>query len=305
MDKKHIKRLTGLLVLLTVTNITTFVKVFNLNNRLDTIFNRVNEIDMNVSNSIANISSNVSAVINEKNSLINNFEYEYGKFKNGMIDIKLTVNPKEISSEDKYFFSYTIDGREELTEAKVTSPSKVSVDILVPIDKSLDINFIIEDKETKEIEILGYIYAFEERLVEPFRFEQINGGYTYHHTNNTLELSKAGYSVTFAPYDYRGDKRDESLEGVSLYVSVNGHVIDKFSMKKSADSFPSHLEDYRFIFDKYTVELKPKDKLEVYALAKHGDGYEVKGIFESLALDKDGNPDHSMGFLEDNKSIIY
>lgn len=314
--KNTTKYLIGLSVVLVASNITMHMRFYHLNNNFNQLFNRIYQIDGNINNSIAEISSTVLAAINAENSLVEKFKYEYGKFKDGMIDLNLTVNLKEISSENKYFFSYMLDGKEILTEAKVMTSSVISADVMVPVNQTLDLNFIIENKETKKIESLNDIYAAEEGLVEPFISEYIGGqGFTYHYTGNILELSEAGFSIAYSADEYREDfleydyneedNREDFLEDVSLYIALNGEVIDSFPMEKSEDPPWPYLEEYTFTFHKYSLKLKPKDKLDIYALAKHLDGYEVKIILEAYELGEDGELNDNRELTEKQKTIIY
>ena len=165
---KSTKRyLIGLSLILIASNIAMYVKLDHFNNRFNELSDWIQHIDGNINNEIANIPSNVAAAINKENSLINKFEYEYGEFKDGMINLTLTINLKETSPGNKYFFSYMLDGKEILTEAKLVTLSTISTDVMVPVDQALDLNFIIDNKDTKKIEPLNYIYAAEEELVEP------------------------------------------------------------------------------------------------------------------------------------------
>lgn len=306
MKKRENNILLIALAVLVGLNMFLFFKISDMNSTLESLQYEVSSMNNRLDNSISNISHSVSEAIKKENSLINNFKYEYGEMKNGVVDLNLTVSPKEISSGSDYFFSYNLDGNEKSVVAEINSSSEISADIKIPINQALDVNFIIQDGDIKKIENLNYIYAFEERLIEPFSFNHVGEGITYHYSNNTVELNKVSYSLTYSQHKYgKDDSGDKSLENVSLYVEVNGNVIDTFPMEKSGDPFPSYLDDYRFTFAEYSVELKPKEKLDIYALASHSDGYKVKIILDSFTLDKDGEPDHNVDFEGNGKSIIY
>lgn len=291
---------------LVVINGFTLLKLYDMNRYIETLQYDVSNLDNNLNNAISQISSSVSEAIKKENSLINSFKYEYGEMKDGLVDLNLTVSPKEISSNMSYFFSYDIDEEEELVEAKVKGTSEITAEIKIPIDKAIDVDFIESDWDNRKIEELNYIYAFSEKLLEPFRLERSVDGFTYYPADNKVDLNKTGYHLTYFKDDYKEENlRGKSLEDVKIYVEVNGDLVDTFKMEKSDDPFPEYIDEYGFTFDKYSLNLKAKDTVEIYALASHSDGYKVKIILDLFGLDENGELDHDMNFFGDGKSIVY
>ena len=291
---------------LVVINGFMFLRLYDMNRYLETLQYEVNNLDNNLNNAISQISSSVSQAIKKENSLVNSFNFEYGKMKDGLVDLNLTVSPKEISSNMSYFFSYDIDGEEELVEAKIKGTSEITAEIKIPIDKAIDVDFIESDRDNRKIEELNYIYAYSEKLLDPFRMERSVEGFSYNQTDKKLNLNKTGYNLTYFKDDYKEENlRGKTLEDVKIYVEVNGNLVDTFSMEKLDDSFPSYVDEYVFNFDKYSLNLKAKDTVEIYALASHSDGYKVKIILDLFGLDENGKLDHDMNFFGDEKSIIY
>lgn len=296
-----------ILVILLLTNIFSLFNINSMSDKIDNLDYQISALSYEIDDSISNISYSVTEALEKESSLINSFDFKHGSMKDGQVSLRLIANPKEISSEREYAFSYNIDGEEKLVDGKVYN-TEVIADISIPIDKALDVSFIVKDGDKKLIGSSNYIAALEEKLVEPFRFEHSGEGLGYSPDKNRVDLHKVGYYLTYSSYDYQEDSSKEFLKDVAVNVAIDENVIDSFPMEKEASDFMGESYSYTYTFDKYSLELKRGETLEVYALANHVDGYKVKIILDSLSLNQNGDPDFNFtGFDEfrSGSSIVY
>lgn len=291
VNKKQISVGLALLVGIFALNVFSFFNIRNMNHSMNNLKNQINEVNGSLDSSLDNISENVSASLQKEASLINNFRYEFGKMKEGKIDLIFIVNPKEISDESEYSFSYSIDDEEKIVDGIIDGASTIIATTVVPIDSSVEVNFIIKNGDKRKIENLGYWSSFESVLIEAFNFENINNGMSLSHSDNKVSFDGVGFSINFDAsyvnqYDNEKNRNEKSLDGIKIFVAVNGKTKDSFDMEKSDDSTFSSMKTYHYIFEKYSLTLKPKDKLEVYALADHEDGYKVRINLDTISIDK-------------------
>lgn len=305
MDKKINKFIIPLLITSVLINLFMFFKMSNMENKLQSLNNQINNIVSHVDNSINGISYSVSQALKEEASIINDFQFKYGEFKDEYVDLNLSVRPKIISDKNKYYFSYSFeDGKSNTVSATKDDGNKYYANIEVPIKENIQVDFVIDDGNSKTVEDLDYIYNFEERLLSPFDFNR-NGGIGYSYSNNILTLNGVGYSITYNYYEYEEDgSTNKSLENVKMYVSVNDNIIDSFPMEEE-DNFPRYLDIYTYKFDEYSVKLSPNDNLEVYAIAEHKDGYKVQITLEQYSLDKKGEPIDNINYREPKFIVIF
>lgn len=304
MDKKINKFIIPLLITSVLINLFMFFKMSNMEDKLLNLSSQVNNIGVRVDNSINGISHSVSEALKEEASIINDFQFKYGEFKDGHVDLNLSASPKIISDKNKYYFSYSFeDGKSNTVLATKDDGNKYYANIEVPIKDNIQVDFVIDDGNSKTVEDLDYIYNFEERLLSPFDFYR-NGGIRYYYSNNILTLDGVGYNVTYNEYE-EDNSINKSLENVKIYVSVNDNIIDSFPMEEEEDNFPRHLDIYTYKFDKYSVKLSPNDNLEVYAIAEHKDGYKVQITLEQYSLDKKGEPIDNINYREPKFIVIF
>ncbi len=305
MNKKYIDAMIIGLIVLILSNLFMFFRLTDLNRKFQDLNHNINRIESSIDNSINNISYSVSEALKTEASIINDFRYEYGKIKDGSVELKLIVKPKEISNESEYFFSYSMSGEEKLVDASVEGTSEIVSNIKVPIKNALEVNFIVEDGDNKKIELLNYIYALEERLVEPFNASFSSKGIEYFPSNNTLKLYGISCSFDYHKYEYKEYyQKSNSLVNTNVYVSINDKVIDTFPMEKRENPFPES-ESYTYTFGEYSINIKAGDKLYIYILAEHEDGYKVRMDIDGFYLAEDGNFGHPMDFMGSEKSIVY
>lgn len=302
MNEKHIRYIGGALVFLIVGNIFMYSKILSFDSRIDNLSNRVEDLHMNISDISDNLHGTVSEALKTEASMINYFNYEHRDMKDGKVSLNLTVSPKEMLDASQYYLAYKLEGKDQIVEAKIKSPIEISADIDVPIDKELDISFIAENSDGRKIEKLDYIAPLADQLLAPFNYE-LGNGYTYTPATNTLELGKTDFTLYYSPLDYDQDPEGATISDVNLYVQINDDIVDTFPMEKSDDSFSMN-EGYKYTFGKYPLNLKAGDKLDIYAIANHSKGYKVKVMFETFALDENGDQDYGIGNWDDEKSIV-
>lgn len=282
-----------------------------LKSEINSLKNDLNNFHNNLNRSIEDISRDVHYSVSEalemESSLIHSFSYEYeGPIEDGFTNLKLSLIPKEISNQHKYYFAYDLDGKEELVPAQAIDSSSLEADITFPINQDIQPKFIVEHNNLRKIESLDYIYSLEERLLE--QFNPNFPGYTISHRDDKsiLQLRNTRYSLDFnsSSYNYEEKERDESyLESVVLYFELNGKIKEQFEMTLD-NMHSSYVAFYLYEVEDYTLELSPNDKLDIYAIAEHGHGYKVKINFDQIYLDEKGEIRDNYEYNHNNKVII-
>lgn len=154
MDKKTNKFIIPLLIVSIGINVFVSSKISNMKNDLRNLQSQVSGIEGNLNSSINNISYSVSEALRKEASIINDFQFKYGDFKDGMVDLNLNVKPKEISADRKYYFSYTCgDNQPQIVPATKDEGNNYYASVKVPIKDDIKVDFIIEHKDTKTVKL--------------------------------------------------------------------------------------------------------------------------------------------------------
>lgn len=306
MNKKTNKFIIPLLIVSIGINVFVSSKISNMKNDLRNLQSQVSGIEGNLNSSINNISYSVSEALRKEASIINDFQFKYGDFKDGMVDLNLNVKPKEISADRKYYFSYTCgDNQPQIVPATKDEGNNYYASVKVPIKDDIKVDFIIEHKDTKTVETLNHIYNFEERLLKAYNVRREHGSTSF--GNNILSLKNSSYELSHYPYEYdekeSREKESKSIKNASLYLTVNDKIIDSFPMKKDKDPFPSHMNIYKFTFEDYSIDLKDKDIFQLYIIAEHEDGYKIRFDFDDMIVDENSSHGPHRG-SRDKKYII-
>lgn len=310
MNKKQVN--IGLVLLggMLVLNVFNSFTIKDMKYSIDNLRSQIDGVNTTLDDSINDISYSVSEALKKEASLINDFKYEYGVMKDGKIDLSFTVSPKEISHESKYFFSYSVNGEEKVIDGVIDGTSKVIATTNVPVNNSSEINFIVKSGDKREIESLEHLSSFESTLIEPFDFEGSDSGMSFSYSDNKLSFGSISFKVNFDnsymnEYADKENERQNSLSGVRLYVAVDEKIKDSFDMTRPDDDFPPFIDTYEYEFDQYSLTLKPKEKLEIYALADHEDGYKVRIVLDTISIDESGRYTYDLDTSRGEKSVVY
>ena len=93
------------IVILTVLLFISIFQIRELNERIDEIYSKISNIEINTRNQIDSIYSNVDEKLREQASLFSFFTYENGHFnsENNTAELKITLIPKELFDDMEIF----------------------------------------------------------------------------------------------------------------------------------------------------------------------------------------------------------
>ena len=146
-----------MVLLIIITLLTAFIifKIYDLEK-----INRDLDLKMAyVEDNIASISSDISTTITDslekKNTIINEFTYDIKDIKGENVSLQLKLLPKTYSPENKYYFSFFLeDGSSKLVEAQANPANYLVASLEFPFKEDLELNYIEESKDEKNIEKL-------------------------------------------------------------------------------------------------------------------------------------------------------
>lgn len=285
MEKKIDRLIIFPLVGLLCVNVLMYSKIRNLEDRIDKLFNRLDQTRSSLSSSIDGISYNISREMQKDSSMINKFSFEYGNIKNKTVDMVLSISPKSIYAGDRLYFAYKYgEAPNKLVEAQSNDGVNYNAVIVVPIGYEVELDFVVDDGTTKKVEKLDSIPSIEKKLLSSFMVGEI-GGFIYNYPSKGLSFKNATYS-----FDHHLNSNDEtsSLTDVTLILEHNGDIVKTYPMiidtAKSHDFFDS----YSVTINDFSLKLEIDDIFEVYITAKDKRGFNIKAPIEKFIVDKNG-----------------
>lgn len=300
MEKKTNKFVIPVLIVLLFMNFFLLNKVINIDNRLNHLSSNVNGINDHVSRTLDGLSHDISSKLEKQASIINDFYYEFGSIQDGNVDISLSVSPKSISNDDKFYFSYKIgDSDYSLMEAISSDGINYNSSINIPMKDTLNLNFVIDNGTTKKIEHLENLPAFEWQLLESFRVST-RGGYSYVNPSKSLSFTNATYG-----FEHFLKKKDEnaSLRDVSLILKHNDNIIKTYPMEEDPMETHDSYIYYLATIDDFTLKLDTNDTFEIYITAKDIRGFNIKANIDKFTIGNNGDIDSDFDHTEN--IIIY
>ena len=300
MEKKTNKFVIPVLIALLFMNFFLLDKVINIDNRLNHLSSNVNEINNHISRTLDGLSHDISSKLEKQASIINDFYYEFGSIQNGNVDISLSVSPKSISNDDKFYFSYKIgDSDYSLMEAISSDGINYNSSINIPMKDTLNLDFVIDTGTTKKVEHLENLPAFEWQLLESFRVST-RGGYSYVNPNKSLSFTNATYG-----FEHFLKKKDEnaSLRDVSLILKHNDNIIKTYPMEEDPMETHDSYIYYLATIDDFTLKLDTNDTFEIYITAKDIRGFNIKANIDKFTIGNNGDIDSDFDHTEN--IIIY
>lgn len=300
MDKKTNRLIMPLLIVSITLNFFMFSNISSMKSTLTNLDSQLHYIKRDIDSSINNVSYRISEALKEEASIINDFQYEYGEFKDGKVDLSLSAKPKEITPENKYFFSYSFgnDKFDTITAIKGEG-SRYHANIQVPIKSNLEVDFIIDNGDRQIVESLDYIYNFQERLLQSYNARSHNGQTSY--ADNTITFKNHSYTISHYAYEYKEkenkDVKVKSIESAIINVAVNEKIVDSFPMEKDSEPFPDDTIFYKYTLKDYSTSLKKNDTFEIYILAQHEDGYKIRFNMGKFKFDGDNTRFPDIGYM--------
>ena len=293
------------LLIIIISNIFIVFKLVNMGGTIETLRQDLYNLNSTVDNSINNVSSSVESALRAEASIINEFNYEFGEIRGENVLLNLKVSPKEYSQANTYLFSYTSDGKDSKTiEAEVLDGQYIVKDIEVPIKSVIALNYIVEKDGVRKIEKLLDISKYEEQLLSGFSQENAEMSYGSGDDDSQIILD-AQYVVQKQVYDYEAPGYDTSIKSATLFVEIDGKVIDSFPMKKSDDDLRFDFDRYSHKLEGYKFKLNKDQKAEIYALIDLDASYRVRINLDEIYSLSDNEPIRDSNFYMENIYIIF
>lgn len=272
-----------LLAIIAVLSAFIIFKVYDLEKTTRDLDLKMAYVEDNMASISDNVSSTIRDLLEEKNTIINEFTYDIEDIEGEKVLLKLRLLPKRYAPENKYYFSIlSKDGTSKLIEAQANPGNYLVASLELPLKEDLELNYIEETEDGKNIEKLEGIYDLEEELLAPFI--SANSGFIQLFPDNDHFLLDDTFEIS---YDFNRSyyKEDKGIEGGHIYLALDGDILDSFPMKKGKRrqtddlgyDFSDNEEVYKYTFKDYAGKLKDDDsEIEIYAIAKHSKGFKVK-----------------------------
>lgn len=299
MEKKINKFLIPALIVLLCMNFYFFISMKNMENKLDRLFDSLDDTRRSLSNYIEDISYNISKEMEKGASIVNDFSYKYESFKDGNVEIVLSVSPKSISPDDNIYFSYkTGDSPVKLAEGKSNDGVNYNSTINVSIKDDVKIDLVIEQDNTKKIEKLENIRAIEEKLSGSF-YAMESSPFQYKNQSKQIYLKNSIYSLT----QYLNNKNEaNSLNEVKLIIENNGKIVKTYPMELNLMESDEYCDVYSIDIDEFTLDVDLEDVFKIYITAKDKRGFNIRANIREMTIDKTNN---SIPEFKKEEIIIY
>lgn len=276
MENIKNKGLVFLLIVVIIFNIFLLNKMNYLLNEIRRINDNILSIESNVRNSVSSGIQDLKDIQQQATSILSEFTYEIGDMKDKRYDITLKAKPKEISDEDKFYFSYK-EGEnppkvvEALTNDGITFASAINVSLF----KNIELDFIIHRGNTKYRQTLGPIFEPWHKFTAQLSLNPQDGSFKY--DNNSESFI---FSTSYHMYHYDANNEDISIEIPTYSILKNGEIVEQFDMLKIVDpnrDAPHYEDKYLAEIKNYTLHAIPGDiiLLQITTSDTNGLNYKV------------------------------
>jgi hypothetical protein len=260
-------------------NVVTYYRVGSLEAEIWNIRNNVDIINSTMRNTISSNIYQINEAMKREASIVTEFKYELGEYKDKRIDLLLNVKPKTYTEGDRLYFSYKI-GNEKPTLIEAQSIDNINFEakINMPVLDNIDLDLVIDSGTKRNTEKLESIYKPAERFTSRLSAHSLGGSLTYDKTKKALMISYG-----FELVDMGGDIVDYLLKDVELSILVNGRNIDTEPILKSDNI------NYTIQLINYELPCNIGDVVDIYITAKDSKGFEYVTLAESWKLGQDGS----------------
>lgn len=283
MDKSKNKFLPILLIILIIINIFSLQKINNMQNKIITLDNTVQRIQSNIHQSINSGIHEMAEIQKKDNSIISSFDYSFGKLKDKRIDLILSVKPKTINKDDKFFFSYKTflgEGEDEdnkpslieaISEDGINFKSKINISIF----DTVNLDFIIDDGVSKKTETLDPIYEPLDKYGAQIRLEPYGNSIRY--DNKKMIISTSYRLSNYIYHDDYYNNTNVVLETPKLSLYKNDKLMEDFNfVEYIEDNNIQHIDEdnrYRIDLKNYNLDVEPGDIILLQVTTKDDQGF--------------------------------
>ncbi|MBB6215382.1 hypothetical protein HNQ80_001471 [Anaerosolibacter carboniphilus] len=268
----------AILIISLSLNVATYFRVDSLKQEIRNTQNDISTLSGSINGSVSSSMSQINEMLKKESSLITEFKYEFGEYKDKRIDLLLNVKPKVYTAGDKLYFSYKTDNeRPALIEAQsldnINFESKINVSIL----DNIDIDLIIDNGASRKTEKLESIYRPAEKFTARLSANPLGGSMTYNKEKSALMISYG-----FELFDAGTDMNEYILSDVKLSIVVNDKKIATEPIPNVGEHYYSiQLKDYR-------IPCKIGDQVDIYITARDNKGFDYSSLVESWKLEENG-----------------
>jgi len=261
------KNLEVAVVALAVLNIFTLFKLYGIENSIDMNFNNLRSSIYGVESRISGITSDIYSALEKQGSILDSYEVALGEKLNEdlTIPVKVTITPKEYSEELNV--SIFANDKEISMLRKGTS---FAAEFNTNIFGELQLKAVLDQGGVKKTESLERYYDMRDKFIL-----QIDGSYFGHGSYNSGKYKMNG------EVELRiSSNENNTPEKAYIVYELNGEKIKE----QQADIPFTENHDYitRFISSgvNQEFELKPNDKLMIYAYIEDSYGINYKYIVQ-------------------------
>lgn len=235
---EKLRRLTPLFCLViaiaTVLNLLLCYRKFSeLNRAYQTLDNRVNMMQGDLSGQIGGISSNIRSELEKQNNLFASSGWETGAFNasDRTASLQFYATPKTYTEGMNVTFYYAVDGAEpQQADGVLGSGYQFTASVSIPISaQDIMLTATTDDGTAVQTQQLDTIYGFSSYYRLEIDYPQFNGSYSY--ADGKAEFDG---NVILHAFDVYAD-RDSRLETASLFVEVNGKQVDEIPFTNQLD----------------------------------------------------------------------
>lgn len=269
--------LTILIAALAVLQVISLARIGDLQEDLRGTKNQLASMSSNQSSQINNIYANIDTLLKRQSSIIDSYEFSFGKADVDKLAVPLTlsVTPKETKADTQATL-YVSGENAVMSRNGTTFTATFWVNIFDPIE----VKVILADsgiEKTEKLEIMNNLQT--EMLPTVYaRFERQSGTIYSKKPNELLGeyQSKGNLSIEAKPVV------NNTIENARLVIDINGKVVAEEPVNTGNDWIAI---DYKFT-------LSAGDELTMTVIATDSLGLNHRTVIEKMILNENAEPVH-------------
>lgn len=271
--------ITIVLIVSLLLNIAAFTRINSVMKEIKYLQSNIGSINNSIYSSIHSNMNTIHQNLKEQASIVADFTYEFGDYKDKSVDLLLRVKLKEYIKGDRIYFSYKMGDKnpalmETLTTDGVSFESKLNISTM----EDVQLDLVIDRGEIRKTERLENLPRPLEKFTAQLSAQPQGGTMRYDKTKGGLILD-----FRFALVDMNMENSNYTLSDVKLSILVNGKEIMAEPMSK-VDQYQHNLR-----LKNYLIPCKVGDSIDVYISAKDDKGFQYRALSESWKLETEND----------------
>jgi hypothetical protein len=245
-------------------------------------------ISGSIDGSVSSNMHQINEMLKKESSLITEFKYEFGEYKDKRIDLLLNVKPKIYTAGEKLYFSYKI-GNESPTLIEAQSVDNINFEskINMSILDNMDIDLVIDNGASRKTEKLESIYRPAEKFTARLSAHPLGGSMAYNKIKSALVISYG-----FELFDEGSDMNEYILSDVKLSILVNEKEI-------ATEPIPNiDTNRYSIQLKNYEIPCKTGDLVDIYITTRDNKGFDYSSLTESWKIGGNGSVEQGDKMME-------